>query len=129
MLRNAHGEGDATRSQTLFSLGDRTIPISPYSFVNSSSLFTHSYALLIGVGETASPRWSLPVTVKDDQTLQSVLTDPELCAYPNNQHHVRLLRDARATCRDILEDLDWLKGQVAAEPEATVVVLLWSWHF
>ncbi len=78
------------RSQTPFSLRDRTIPISPYSFVNSSSLFTHSYALLIGVGETASPRWSLPVTVKDDQTLQSVLTDPELCAYPKNQHYVRV---------------------------------------
>ncbi len=59
-----------------------------------SSLFTHGYALLIGVGETANPRWSLPVTVKDVQALQSVLTEPELCAYPNDKHHVRLLHDA-----------------------------------
>jgi len=27
--------------------------------------FTHGYALLIGVGTTANPRWSLPVTVED----------------------------------------------------------------
>jgi hypothetical protein len=59
-----------------------------------SSLFTHGYALLIGVGETANPRWSLPVTVKDVQALQSVLTEPALCAYPNDKHHVRLLHDA-----------------------------------
>ncbi len=40
-----------------------------------SDLFTHGYALLIGVGNTANPRWSLPVTVKDAQALKAVLTD------------------------------------------------------
>jgi hypothetical protein len=97
-------------------------PLNKHIFVKMSSLFTHGYALLIGVGETASPRWSLPVTVKDVQALQSVLTNPELCAYPNDSRHVRLLHDAEATRRNILEGLDWLKGQAAADSEATVVV-------
>lgn len=87
-----------------------------------SSLFTHGYALLIGVGETASPRYSLPVTVKDVQALQAVLTDSELCAYPNNENHVRLLHDRGATRRGILEGLAWLKGQADADAEATVVI-------
>ncbi|MEO8892727.1 MAG: caspase family protein, partial [Coleofasciculaceae cyanobacterium] len=85
-----------------------------------SSLFNHGYALLIGVGATATPRWSLPVTVKDVQALQSILTNPELCAYPNAQ--VRLLHDAQATHQNILEGLAWLKEQAAADAEATVIV-------
>lgn len=85
-----------------------------------STSFAHGYALLIGVGATASPRWSLPVTVKDIQALQSVLTNPELCAYPDN--HLRLLHDAGATSQNILEGLQWLKEQAAADTEATVVV-------
>lgn len=85
-----------------------------------SSFFAHGYALLIGVGATANPRWSLPVTVKDIQALQAVLTNPELCAYPHNQ--VRLLHDAEATGQNILAGLEWLKQQAAADSEATVVV-------
>ncbi len=87
-----------------------------------SSSFIHGYALLIGVGATASPRWSLPVTVKDVQALQSVLTNPELCAYPNDKNHLRLLHDAGATRQNILEGLEWLKVQAVADSEATVVV-------
>lgn len=87
-----------------------------------SSLFNHGYALLIGVGATASPKWSLPVTVKDVQALQSVLTNPELCAYPNDQNHLRLLHDAEATHQNILAGLAWLKEQAAADSEATVIV-------
>jgi hypothetical protein len=30
---------------------------------------------LIGVDNTANPRWALPVTVKDAQALKAVLTD------------------------------------------------------
>jgi hypothetical protein len=48
-----------------------------------SDLFTHGYALLIGVGNTADPGYSLPVTVKDAQALKAVLTDANFCAYPN----------------------------------------------
>jgi hypothetical protein len=38
--------------------------------------FTHGYALLVGVGESAYPAWSLPVTVKDIQAIRAILTDP-----------------------------------------------------
>lgn len=87
-----------------------------------SETFTHGYALLIGVGESAYPKWSLPVTVKDIQALQSLLTNPNLCAYPNNEQHIRLLHDASATRHAILDGLAWLKTQAAADPEATVIV-------
>lgn len=85
-----------------------------------STSFAHGYALLIGVGTTASPGWSLPVTVKDIQALQSVLINPELSAYPEN--HLRLLHDTGATRLNILEGLEWLKEQAATDSEATVVV-------
>ena len=87
-----------------------------------SETFTHGYALLIGVGESAYPKWSLPVTVKDIQALQAILTDPNLCAYPNDEQHISLLHDAGATRSAILEGLAWLKEQATADPESTVVV-------
>jgi len=87
-----------------------------------SDTFTHGYALLIGVGESAFPKYSLPVTVKDVQALRAILTDPNLCAYPNNNQHLRLLYDAAATRTAILDGLVWLKDQAAADPEFTVVI-------
>ena len=56
-----------------------------------SDLFTHGYALLIGVGNIADPGYSLPVTVRDAQALKAV-TDANFCAYPDSPDHVRLLR-------------------------------------
>jgi hypothetical protein len=67
--------------------------------------FDHGYALLIGVGTTADPRWSLPVTVKDVQAIHAILTDPALCAYPKNENHVRLLCNADATRTRILDEM------------------------
>ena len=87
-----------------------------------SDTFTHGYALLIGVGESAFPKYSLPVTVKDVQALRAFLTDPNLCAYPNDDQHIRLLHDAGATRTAILEGLAWLKEQVATNPKSTVVI-------
>ncbi len=87
-----------------------------------SNTFPHGYALLIGVGESVYPKWSLPVTVKDIQALQSIFTDPNLCAYVNDTRHIRLLHDAGATGNAILDGLSWLKEQAAADSEATVVV-------
>ena len=84
--------------------------------------FTHGYALLVGVGDSAYPKWSLPVTVKDVQALQSVLVDPGLCAYPNDEAHVRVLHDAGATRDSILDGLSWLGAQSAADPDGTAVV-------
>lgn len=87
-----------------------------------SRSFTHGYALLIGVGESAYPKWSLPVTVKDMQALRSILTDSNLCAYPDDDQHIRLLHDAGATRQAILDGLAWLKKQATADKEATAVV-------
>jgi hypothetical protein len=87
-----------------------------------SDLFTHGYALLIGVGNTADPRYSLPVTVKDAQALKDVLTDANFCAYPNSPDRVRLLQNQGATRSAILEGLDWLKGCADADPDATIVI-------
>lgn len=84
--------------------------------------FTHGYALLIGVGDSAYQPLSLPVTVKDVQALHQVLIDPNFCAYPNESEHVRLLYDQEATRSKILEQLNWLKEQAEANPKATVVV-------
>ena len=87
-----------------------------------TSEFSHGYALLIGVGECAYPRWSLPVTVKDMHALRAVLTDPALCGYPDDDAHIRLLHDAGATKQAILDGLTWLARQTAADGEATAVV-------
>lgn len=84
--------------------------------------FAHGYALLIGVGQSAERRLSLPVTVKDMQALRQVLVNPNLCAYPDNDQHIRLLHDQSATKQAILAGLVWLKQQATADPEATVVV-------
>ena len=87
-----------------------------------SDLFTHGYALLIGVGTTADPRDSLPVTVKDAQALKAVLTDANFCAYPNSRDRVRLLQNEGASHSAILDGLDWLKGCAEADPDATIVI-------
>ena len=87
-----------------------------------SEQFTHGYALLVGVGAAAYPEWSLKVTVRDMQAIQLILTNPDLCAYPDDADHVRLLHDEGATSSAILEGLDWLRGQADADPESTIVV-------
>lgn len=87
-----------------------------------SGAFSHGYALLIGVGESAHPKWSLPVTVKDMQALRTALTDPALCGYPDDDAHIRLLHDTGATKQAILDGLDWLAAHAAADPEATAIV-------
>ena len=87
-----------------------------------TELFEHGYALLIGIGESAYPKWSLPVTVKDAQALHSILIDPNFCSYPNDRQHIRLLHDRHSTKNNIFEGLAWLKNCAAEDPEATVIV-------
>ena len=84
--------------------------------------FTHGYALLVGVGESAYPAWSLPVTVKDIQAIRSILIDPNLCAYPGDDRHIRLIHDKTATRAAILDGLAWLKRK----PPPTRMPSLWS---
>ncbi|MEO0489820.1 MAG: caspase family protein [Cyanobacteria bacterium J06659_2] len=84
--------------------------------------FAHGYALLIGVGQCADPQLSLPATVKDMQALRQILVNPNLCAYPDNDQHLRLLHDQEATQQGILEGLTWLRTQVKSDPQATAIV-------
>lgn len=84
--------------------------------------FANGYALLIGVGNCNYSSWSLPVTVKDAEALKGLLTDPDLCAYPDDAKHVRLLHDGTATRQGILEGLAWLQERVAADGAATAVI-------
>jgi hypothetical protein len=84
--------------------------------------FAHGYALLVGVGACVYPKWSLPVTVQDVRALRSILTDANLCAYPDDDAHVRVLHDGRATRSGIVDGLAWLEAQAAADPEATALV-------
>jgi len=84
--------------------------------------FVHGYALVIGVGSCRYSPWSLPVTVKDAKALLGALTDPNLCAYPDNNINIRLLHDDEATRDTILNGLDWLRQASLSDPESTVVI-------
>ncbi|NET56012.1 MAG: NACHT domain-containing protein [Symploca sp. SIO2E6] len=94
----------------------------PTPKLTMSNPLSHNYALLIGVGESAYPEWSLPVTVKDTLALKSLLTDTNLCGYSDDEQHLRLLNNAIATKESILSNLNWLQQQAAADSEATVLV-------
>jgi len=85
-----------------------------------SAMFDRGYALLIGVGESAYSKWSLPVTVKDTQAIYAALIDPELCGYPREQ--IRILNNAEATHVGVLDGLKWLKEKAEADCEATAIV-------
>ena len=79
-----------------------------------NSLFTHGYALLIGVGG------DLPVTVKDATALHDILIAPQRCAYPLGQ--VKLLTKSQADQSGILDGLDWLISNVQRDENATAIV-------
>ncbi|NES19568.1 MAG: hypothetical protein F6K41_11725 [Symploca sp. SIO3E6] len=114
-----------TLNQTLTTLNtiqERCQYYRPPPKLTMSKTLYHNYALLIGVGESAYPQWSLPVTVKDTLALKSLLTNPNLCGYVDDEQHLRLLNDAIATKESILSNLNWLQQQAAADSEATVLV-------
>jgi esterase/lipase superfamily enzyme len=93
------------------------------SFVRGASQHEYrGYALLIGVGECAYSKWSLPVTVKDVTAVKEILVDPSLCGYPDNDGHIRLLCNEKATRQSILDGLQWLKEVADRDPEATIVI-------
>ena len=84
--------------------------------------FTNGYALLIAVDENAVQKWSLPDVAKDVAALEEVLVHPERCAYPRD--HVKVIKGQEATRQNILDQLEWLQDQVAADESgnATAVV-------
>ena len=79
-----------------------------------AQLFTHGYAVIIGVGA------DLPVTVDDATAVADLLRDPTRCAYPPEQ--VQLLVSQQATRTHILAALDKLATQTKNDPDATAVV-------
>jgi uncharacterized caspase-like protein len=87
-----------------------------------SNYFAHGYALLIGVGTTAEPEWSLPVTVKDVQAVKEVLVNPSYCAYLDDAEHIRLLQNEQTTHEAILAGLAWLQEKAAADSDATIII-------
>ncbi|PZO43007.1 MAG: hypothetical protein DCF17_06910 [Shackletoniella antarctica] len=92
-----------------------------------SEQFIHGYALLIGVGSTVDPRLSLPVTVKDALAVKTILTDPHLCAYPNDANHVRLLHDQGTTRNAVLDGLDWLAEKASADQGNRILIECLYW--
>ncbi len=84
--------------------------------------FKHGYALLIGVGECEYKPNSLPVTVKDTQAIYAALIDSDLCAYPDNSEHIRVLNNENATKDSILGGLQWLKEKAKTDTEATIFI-------
>ncbi|MBR8828904.1 MAG: caspase family protein [Gomphosphaeria aponina SAG 52.96 = DSM 107014] len=82
--------------------------------------FANGYALLIGVGESAYSRLSLPVTVKDTQAIYGALIEPELCGY--EEKNIKILNNKEATKQAILEGLQWLQEKAENDPQATIFV-------
>ncbi len=80
----------------------------------TKTIFHNGYALLIGVGV------DLPITVKDAIAIYDVLIDPKRAAYPKEQ--IKLLTEATANRKSILDGFDWLIKQVKTDPDATVIV-------
>ncbi|MDX2241460.1 MAG: caspase family protein [Leptolyngbyaceae cyanobacterium bins.302] len=82
-----------------------------------SELFTQGHACVVGVGG------DLPNTVDDAIGFAKILSDPERCAYPNEQ--VRLLIKEQAKREDILAVLDQLAQATTVD---STVVIYFSGH-
>ncbi len=79
-----------------------------------AALFTHGYAVVVGVGA------DLPNTITDADAVAALLKDPERCAYPPDQ--VRLLTGPQAQRDDVLAALGWLADATRQDPDATAIV-------
>jgi|GEM_PF-880962 len=85
-----------------------------------AQIFTHGYAVVIGVDQNQIQRLALPTVASDVRAVYEVLVHPERCAYdPDN---VKLLKGEEATRTEILDALYWLQEKVDADPEATAVI-------
>ncbi len=79
-------------------------------------LFTHGYALVVGVGA------DLSATVQDAEQVAAFLRDPARCAYPPTQVH--LLTETHANRAGVLDGLARLAQAARTDPQATGVVYL-----
>ena len=82
--------------------------------------FSHGYALLIGVGRYKESHLSVPVTAQDAQDLGHILTNPQLCAYPESQ--VVVLANENANKTRILAELDAIKDKVQGDSNSTIII-------
>ncbi|MCX7790264.1 MAG: caspase family protein, partial [Chloroflexaceae bacterium] len=80
----------------------------PHNLSADGVHFSYGHALIIGVSEYAHPHFRLPggTTASDARALASLLRDPHLAAYPEQQ--VRLLVDSKATRNYVLDALEEL---------------------
>ena len=90
-------------------------------------LFSHGYALLIAVDESAEPGWALPDVAKDVNAMQAVLMHPERCAFlPDN---VKVVQSQEATRAGILDGLSWLRQKLAEDKsDNETVVVYYTGH-
>ena len=88
--------------------------------MSNNSEFTNGYALLIGVGRYKDELLSVPATAQDAVDVGRILTNPNLCAYPESQVHI--LTNKKATKTEILDKLETLKDQVREEDNSTVII-------
>lgn len=85
--------------------------------------FSHGYALLIAVNENLIPNYALPAVARDAAALQSVLVNPERCAYlPEN---VRLVKGLEASRRGIYQGIEWLKEKIARDKTDNATAILY----
>jgi Caspase domain len=92
---------------------------------SSSASFEHGYALLIGVDDNQVARLQLLDVAKDINAIKEVLTHQERCAYPAD--HVKVIQGKEATRTGILDGIEWLREQIANDPDATAI-LYYSGH-
>lgn len=86
--------------------------------------FDRGFALLIGVGTYAHISWAdVPVTHRDAQQVQEVLSDHERCGYPDGQ--ITLLHDQTATRDGIVNALKTLKEETKVDD---TVFIFYSGH-
>ncbi|MCB9436502.1 MAG: caspase family protein [Anaerolineales bacterium] len=80
--------------------------------------FEHGYALVIGVGETKNPKYSLPITANDALAVKEFLT--KRAGYLSEQ--VKVLTDEQAAIPTIQAAFDWLREKVRVDANATAIV-------
>lgn len=85
--------------------------------------FSNGFALVIGIGTYAIPKFNVPITAQDAKEVAKVLKDPDNCGYPAQQ--VTLLNDADATHDSILQELDAIAQQVS---DSDTFFLFYSGH-
>ncbi|WNM59733.1 caspase family protein [Candidatus Nitrospira allomarina] len=90
-------------------------------------MFTHGYAVLIGVDKNKVGKLDLPVVAEDINKLHEVFTHPDRCGYlPKN---VKVLTAEEATRSNILTAMDWLHEKLEKDKNTeTTAFIYYSGH-